>query len=29
MAWVEPSRLAEYAFPPADRALVARLVAGD
>lgn len=24
-AWVEPGRLADYAFPPADRELVARL----
>jgi 8-oxo-dGTP diphosphatase len=25
MAWVEPARLAEYDFPPADRELIARL----
>ncbi len=25
MAWVEPERLEEYAFPPADRELLARL----
>jgi mutator protein MutT len=25
MAWVEPERLDEYAFPPADRELIARL----
>jgi mutator protein MutT len=25
MAWVEPERLADYAFPPADRALIDRL----
>ncbi|MBI1736732.1 MAG: (deoxy)nucleoside triphosphate pyrophosphohydrolase [Candidatus Rokubacteria bacterium] len=25
MAWVEPERLPEYAFPPADRALIDRL----
>jgi 8-oxo-dGTP diphosphatase len=24
-AWVEPARLGEYAFPPADRELIARL----
>ena len=27
MAWVEPERLAAYDFPPADRALIERLVA--
>ena len=25
MAWVEPARLAQYAFPPADRELIDRL----
>lgn len=25
MAWIEPERLGDYAFPPADRELVARL----
>jgi 8-oxo-dGTP diphosphatase len=25
MAWVEPERLAEYEFPPADRAMIDRL----
>jgi 8-oxo-dGTP diphosphatase len=25
MAWVEPERLADYEFPPADRELIARL----
>lgn len=25
MAWVEPGRLGDYAFPPADAALIARL----
>ena len=25
MEWVEPARLAEYDFPPADRELIARL----
>jgi hypothetical protein len=25
MAWVEPTRLAEYDFPPADTELIARL----
>jgi 8-oxo-dGTP diphosphatase len=29
MAWAEPGRLREYDFPPADRAIVERLVAGD
>jgi mutator protein MutT len=28
MAWVEPERLAEYDFPPADRALIAKLRRG-
>jgi mutator protein MutT len=28
LAWVPPGRLAEYDFPPADRALVDRLAAG-
>jgi mutator protein MutT len=28
MAWVEPERLDEYDFPPADRELIARLRAG-
>lgn len=28
VAWVEPSRLGEYEFPPADRALLARLDSG-
>jgi len=28
MAWVEATRLADYDFPPADRALLARLGAG-
>jgi 8-oxo-dGTP diphosphatase len=28
MAWVEPERLGEFDFPPADRALIARLRAG-
>lgn len=27
-AWVEPSRLPDYLFPPADRVLVARLSSG-
>ena len=27
MAWVEPARLADYDFPPADRALLDRLLA--
>ncbi len=27
MAWVEPARLADYDFPPADRALLERLLA--
>lgn len=27
LAWVEPGRLSEYAFPPADRALIASLSA--
>jgi len=27
MAWVEPARLADYDFPPADRALLHRLLA--
>jgi 8-oxo-dGTP diphosphatase len=25
MAWIEPARLADYEFPPADEALIARL----
>jgi hypothetical protein len=25
MTWVEPERLTEYDFPPADRALIAKL----
>jgi mutator protein MutT len=29
MAWVEPERLSDYEFPPADRALIARLRRGD
>lgn len=28
VAWVEPWRLAEYEFPPADRTLLARLAGG-
>lgn len=28
LAWVEPSRLDDYEFPPADRALIERLRAG-